>query len=286
MKTLLLPLFGDHSDQLGLSTAVTLARVFSLHMDVIHIRSDPATIFSSIAPNGMGLALTVPSIVEQIEEQENARADRARHYYKAFCEKEKLPVSEVPPGPRGVSVSWREIKGNDVDVIVQLGRLRDIVVIANAPRTSRLFPRELGELFGIGRPLLLAGPKVHKSIGRRISVAWKSVPEAARAIGAAMPLLAKAEQISVFSIEEELNRQTSLDLLIKQLRWHRLPVEGRVISPRSQPAPEALLSAAMDMKADLLVMGAYGHGRVRETIFGGFTHHMLSGVHLPIFMLH
>jgi len=101
-----------------------------------------------------------------------------------------------------------------------------------------------------------------------------------------MPLLAKAEQISVFSIEEELNRQTSLDLLIKQLRWHRLPVEGRVISPRSQPAPEALLSAAMDMKADLLVMGAYGHGRVRETIFGGFTHHMLSGVHLPIFMLH
>jgi hypothetical protein len=97
-------------------------------------------------------------------------------------------------------------------VIVQLGRLRDIVVIVNAPRTSRLFPAELGELFGIGRPLLLAGSKVPKSIGRRIAVAWKSVPEAARAIGAAMPLLAKAEQIFVFSIEEELNRQTSLDL--------------------------------------------------------------------------
>jgi hypothetical protein len=117
MKTLLLPLFGDHSDRLGLSTAVTLARVFSMHMDVVHIRGDPATIFSSIAPNGMGLALTAPSIVEQLEQQENARADRARHHYKVFCEKEKLPISEVPPGPRGVSVSWWEIKGNDVDVI-------------------------------------------------------------------------------------------------------------------------------------------------------------------------
>jgi len=111
MKTLLLPLFGDHSDQLGLSTAVTLARVFSMHMDVVHIRGDPATIFSSIAPNGMGLALTVPSIVEQLEQQENVRAGRARNHYKELCNKEKLPISEVPPGPRGVSVSWRGDQG-------------------------------------------------------------------------------------------------------------------------------------------------------------------------------
>jgi nucleotide-binding universal stress UspA family protein len=126
---------------------------------------------------------------------------------------------------------------------------------------------------------------VHKSIGRRIAIAWKSVPEAARAIGAAMPLLAKAQQISIFSIQEEQNRQ-SLDLLIEQLRWHRLPVEGRVISRRGRSAPEVLLKAVTDMTADLLVMGAYGQSRVRETIFGGFTHHMLGGVQLPVFMLH
>jgi nucleotide-binding universal stress UspA family protein len=193
-----------------------------------------------------------------------------------------LPESDV----RGVSVSWHETKGNVVNVVVKLGRLRDIVVIAHPARQSRFLPGELGKLLGLGRPLLLTGSKVLKSIGRRIAVAWKSAPEAARVIGAAMPLLAKAKKLSVLSIEVDQNRRASLDLLIEQLRWHRLPVEGRLISPWGRSAPEVLLKAVTDMKGDLLVMGAYCHSRVRETISGGFTHHMLRGVHLPVFMLY
>jgi nucleotide-binding universal stress UspA family protein len=102
-----------------------------------------------------------------------------------------------------------------------------------------------------------------------------------------MPLLEKAETIFVLSIEEdESTGQTSLERLVEQLRWHRLPVEGKAISHRGLPAPEEFLKAAADAEADLIVMGAYGHSRMREMVFGGFTQHVLRGTSFPIFMQH
>jgi nucleotide-binding universal stress UspA family protein len=186
-----------------------------------------------------------------------------------------------------VSASWREIAGNDVDVVLALGRLRDLVVIADAPVTSRLVPAGAGTLLLGGRPVLLAGSGTPRTIGRHIAIAWKDTPEAARAVWAAMPLLAGAEKVTVLSVEEGIQGdQGGQAALLEQLRWRRIHGEGATVSADGRPAPEALLGAAAKAKADLLVMGAYGHGSLREMIFGGFTRHMLKGRPLPVLMVH
>jgi nucleotide-binding universal stress UspA family protein len=287
MKTLLLPLFGDASDQPGLATAGALACTFGAHLDVLHIRGDSAAMFSAIPPGAMGLGLVPPGLFEELEKLEESRAARAKRHYDNFCKMEKVPVAESPPGPDGPSACWREATGRDVDVIATFARFRDLLVITNAERAIPLLPNDLGSLLGAGRPVLLAPARVPKSIGRRIVIAWKDTAEAARAISAATPLLTRAEKIYVISVEEdECTSRSSLDSLVEQLQWHRFPVKGSAVSPNGRTAPEALLEAAREVEADLIVMGAYGHNRIREMVFGGFTQHMIGGTPFPIFMLH
>src|SRR5262249_9459296 len=188
MRTLLVPVFGDRSDRLGLSTATALARHFGMHIEVLYARDDPIPILPSNAPGQIGLAFT-PNLFDLLDKQEEARLRRARRHFKDFCEQEKVPVAGSPPGPDGASARWHEIAGNDVDLVLALGRFRDLVVIADAPLTDRLVPAGAGVLLLGGRPVLLTGSGTLPTVGRRIAIAWKNTPEAARAVWAAMPLL-------------------------------------------------------------------------------------------------
>lgn len=287
MKTLLLPLFGEPIDQVTLSTAIALARRFSMHMDMIVARADATAVFSSVGSSALGLAFVTPTLLEEFETQEAARITRAMRHFTDFCRDEKVTATDEPPGPEGVSARWWEVRGSAADVILRMGRVRDLVVVANTAPGDRFLFGELAELFELGRPLLLAATPVPKSVGRRIAIAWKDALEAARAVAMAMPLLARAEKISIFSVDEEDGRsgRASLDPLLDQLRWHRFAVEGTALSRGGRPVREVFLEAAENASADLVVMGAYGHSRIRETVFGGFTHDMLRGAPLPMFMV-
>jgi nucleotide-binding universal stress UspA family protein len=123
-----------------------------------------------------------------------------------------------------------------------------------------------------------------------IAVAWKDAREAAVAMTAAMPLLARANRIEILSVsEQEGDEQKCLDCsesIVDQLRWHELNAYGRVVLPAGRSAPQAVLETAHGLEADLLVMGAYGRSRLREFLLGGFTQRVLEGVDLPVFAAH
>lgn len=123
-------------------------------------------------------------------------------HFTDFCRDAQVTATDEPPGPEGVSARWWEVRGSASDVILKMGRTRDLVVVANPTPGDRFLSGELAGLFELGRPLLVAGTPAPKPVGRRIAIAWKGVPEAARAVAMAMPLLAKAEKISVFSVDE------------------------------------------------------------------------------------
>jgi len=141
-----------------------------------------------------------------------------------------------------------------------------------------------------GRPVLLAPEKVIGGTIETIAVAWKDSREAAVAIMAAMPLFARAKRIEVLSVNEENgSEQKCLDCsesIVEQLRWHELNAYGRFVLPAGRSAPQAVLETAHGLRADLLVMGAYGRSRLREFLFGGFTRRILEGVDLPVFAAH
>ena len=85
--------------------------------------------------------------------------------------------------------------------------------------------------------------------------------------------------------EAERTPQEEADRLMAGLRWHDIPVSVRHLRPDGHSAAEILLSAAAEHSA-LLVMGGYGHSRLREWIFGGFTQRVLRGAEVPVLMAH
>jgi nucleotide-binding universal stress UspA family protein len=95
-----------------------------------------------------------------------------------------------------------------------------------------------------------------------------------------------AKQIVILTVDEDQRKpEEEAERLMTSLRWHGVPVSVRHLLPEGQSGPETLLSAAAEHAA-LLVMGGYGHSRLREWIFGGFTLHVLRGAAVPVLMAH
>ncbi len=119
----------------------------------------------------------------------------------------------------------------------------------------------------------------------RIAIAWKPTPQAARAVAAAMPLLVQASEITVISVEEEAAARDDAGRLARSLAWHGLAATTLPLKPSAEGAAATLLAGARD-RADLLVMGGYGHSRLREWVFGGFTQHVLADAPIPVLLAH
>lgn len=118
-----------------------------------------------------------------------------------------------------------------------------------------------------------------------VAIAWKPTREAAHAVAAAMPLLQRARQVHVVAwgtqaeADGPLNLENYLGLYGVAARWHRRPEEPADLG-------ELLLSQVLDLGADLLVMGCYGHGRAREWMLGGVSRTVLRLMTLPVLMAH
>jgi nucleotide-binding universal stress UspA family protein len=120
-----------------------------------------------------------------------------------------------------------------------------------------------------------------------IVVGWKETPEAARAVTAALPLIERARRVILLSIAEDgAASRAALEDLSLQLRWHGITAEVRVDIERPDRATTQLQQTASQAGADLLVIGGFGHGALREHLVGGVTKTLIDAAALPVFMLH
>jgi nucleotide-binding universal stress UspA family protein len=126
--------------------------------------------------------------------------------------------------------------------------------------------------------------------GRRVLVAWNASRAATRAVNDAMPLLARAETVTVLCIDPAADGRAHGETPGMDIAVHlaRHAVKARVETTVSGGigVGNALLSRVSDIGADLLVMGAYGHARVRELLLGGATRTILESMTLPVLMSH
>jgi nucleotide-binding universal stress UspA family protein len=236
--------------------------------------------------------MIISDTITAVEQHAKERTSNARANLAEFCQRRSIPAADDPPGPDGVSVAWREETGDEYDQITSRTRYHDVVVLAGGPeRAGRLADEALGGIIlGSGRPVFLASEQTSMAALDRIAVAWKDVPESARAITAAMPLLRRARHIDVFSVNESDEAAPECidcsDRIVRYLRWHGFNAKSQLVLSAGRAPVDALLESARGAGAELLVMGAYGHSRVREFIFGGFTHRILKGVELPVLLFH
>jgi nucleotide-binding universal stress UspA family protein len=287
IRSLLVPATGTETDLTALTTAAKIARAFLAHIEVLHVRLDAIDVAVQTA-SGQGGPL-VEHLIQQLEQDAHERESRARRTFEDFCRRENVPLlDESGSGPAvGPSAQWHVETGDEPDTVASHGIFADLVICARSPGnhfTARLILESA--LLNTGRPLLIpsAGGTPSDFRGDTVAIAWKPTPQAARAVAAAMPLLARAKDVVVMTVEEE-DSIGQADGLVRNLARHGLRVRTERLASGVRDAATILLDAAAK-EASLLVMGGYGHSRIREWVFGGFTRQVLADAPLPVFMAH
>jgi nucleotide-binding universal stress UspA family protein len=142
-----------------------------------------------------------------------------------------------------------------------------------------------------GRPLLLIpNTGLHATLGKRVLIGWNGRREAARAAFDALPILKTAEVVRVLWIDpenegDETGNFPSSDLCTGLAR-HGVNCVATELSKKSGNVGNTLLSYAHDTSSDLVVMGCYGHSRIREFVIGGVTRYVLKQAKIPILLSH
>jgi nucleotide-binding universal stress UspA family protein len=172
--------------------------------------------------------------------------------------------------------------------LVEYARLRDLTIVSVPESYDQWYAEAI--IFGSGRPTLVLpeSPPSRPFELNSIVVAWDFSRSAARAVADAIPMLEKAKRVHVVTVTNEkvLDTKHSSEELAKNLARHGIDVILDAVDAAGRSIGEVLTSVAASRKADLLVMGAYGHSRFREFILGGATKSMLSRPPIPILLSH
>ncbi|MHA1518002.1 MAG: hypothetical protein ACTSYK_05295 [Alphaproteobacteria bacterium] len=189
----------------------------------------------------------------------------------------------------GVAAELVTVEGLVSAAVAMRSRVSDMAVLPAIPEDEEdedelwTAARDAA-LFHSGRPVLVVPKEARGPLGMTVVIAWKDTVEAARAVAAAAPFLGTARRVRLLSINEGEESDDSASGMADYLTRAGYPVELETTTLGDRQVGEALLEATG--KGVLLVMGAYGHWRWREWIFGGATHHVLRNTDIPVLMCH
>jgi len=278
IKHILAYVDGTENDRAVLDHALEVARRFISHIDVLHVRFDA----------GRGYEPYLDRLLDLPVERAIAEAaTRACRHFEDWQVQRKLPLREGGPAISGPSTLWREIVGYENEVVAQLGRLSDLIVMGRPNErsiSSSLMALETA-LFDTCRPVLMVPNSEPANLFHRPLIAWNGSLEAARAVGFALPFLVECEGgVDVFAAPEP-KHHTATGELLRYLRWHGIPAE-RISVEDSRPIGVSLLAHATANNAGLIVMGAYTHGHYRQFLFGGVTRHVMHYACTTVLLAH
>lgn len=284
IRTILVPVSGVGGASEQLATAFLVGGMLEAHMDVFHVSLDPR---ESVAYVGEGMTSgMIEDVMTAAEREAEARAARARESFDAKCKDGAVPVVDTPQGA-GFTTSFSTATGREYDLVAARGRLADLIAVARPSKDNDATTQATLEvaLMETGRPVLVTPPAAPSRLASTVVIAWNGSHQAALAIGGALPLLRGAATITVLAVTEGSSVVSSQDL-VNYFAWHGLAAEGKDIEVSATTIGATLLEQARQAGADLLVMGAYTHSRLRQLIFGGVTRAVLEGAEIPVFMAH
>lgn len=276
IKTILT--FCDTSPQMEarLKIACDLARQFEAHLVGTFVRGQ--IVVPAYMEAGVGADLIL------LQEK---RLDDLQARTKALFEK--------VTGPSGLNCEWRATRGDIYEQATMHARYADLVLTGQFDpklRDPDIVP-DLAEMVALdaGRPVLVV-PYIGITgrLGRHILVAWNASREATRAVKDALPFLKAAQQVTVLVIDPRggaggHGEQPGADIAAFLAR-HGVKVTASQTTSNKIDAGDVLLSRAADLNADMIVMGAYGHSRLREMVLGGVTRRIMGSMTVPVLISH
>ena len=277
IKDMVVNLVGRGPQDFAADYALSVAAMFGAHL------VGTAFVYDAVIPDGALGAIPVDLI--ELQQEENSKiANTAVERFNARAK------------AAGVSAETRTLDatlGGAAALFARIARRFDLSVVGQAQREHGASEDLLIEaaLFESGRPVVLV-PYIQKQGLKldRVVVCWDGERTAARAIADAMPFLERAKAVDVVVVAEERKQDKQEEIagveMIAHLVRHGVPATAKRTSKGDISIENVILSYTADSGADFLVMGGYGHSRLREFILGGVTRDILASMTLPVLMSH
>ena len=265
---------GDRPSPVG-DYAISVAAAFEAHLSAIAFVYDPI-----VPVSGAGY---IPADVIEMQERENTAASKAAlDGFTAASTRAGITAE-----PLTLSASLAGVG----DQFSHLARRFDLAIVGQAEPERSAVEEVIAEatLFQSGRPVIIV-PYIQKDPLKldRVMVCWDGSRAATRAIADAMPLLKKAGQVEIVIVSNERGKQDEIEGadMAQHLARHGLKVEVKRTVLGDIDVADVILSHAADASADFIVMGGYGHSRLREFVLGGVTRSIFQSMTAPVLMSH
>ena len=274
IKDVVVNLSGRAPQDFAADYAISVAATFGARIAGI------AFLYEPVIPDGtLG---GVPVELIELQREENSKA--AKGAVSRF---------EAAAKQAGVAAETRILDatfGGAATLFARIARRFDLAVVGQAQREYGVSEELMieGALFESGRPVIVV-PYIQKRglTLERVLACWDGGRTSARAIGDAMPILERASSVDIVIVaEERKNDEITGANMSEHLTRHGIAVNVKRIAKGDLTIEDAILSYAADSGADFMVMGGYGHSRLREFILGGVTRGILATMTVPVFMSH
>ena len=271
MTSILLHVHDDSGAESRLQAACDIARAAHAHINCVQVTSMPGLIASDLY-GGASMAPAIAAELQEIDARLRTRMeDRLRR--------------------EGVSWDWRQAEGDLVHGLLSASALSDLMIVTlpAGPRREMSDPPHIVDDLALGgRTPVLAVPQAARGVAvtGRALVAWDGSQQASAALRMAVPFLKLAEEVNVVTVEEAGKYPFPSTDAPEYLARHGIKSQLHVW-PREGRSIETALQAAIGvLSPDWMAMGAYGHSRLRELVFGGVTRSMLRQARVPLLLAH
>ena len=278
IKDLLVYLDETEAGSARLDLACAIARKHGAHLIGLFVMDAAVPAMAGAESGGLALA----QLIEVMRADSLAAGQRVEATFRDKTRRE------------GVAGEWRLVEGLTPQQVALHGRYADLIILGQDSPDETVVaagPTLEAALFTSGRPVLVV-PYANSAttIARRVLIGWNGKREATRAVNDALPLIADADSVTVMVVNPEpgsdAHGEESGADIARHLARHGVTVTvERLVAPDLAPN-DALLNRAAETGADLIVIGGYGHSRLRELVLGGVTRGLLRHMTIPVLMSH
>ena len=285
IRSILLPLAGMSNAESALQVGGYLTSMFNAHLSVLHVGTDMQEI-GPLVGEGMSGAMVEDMIAAALKESAS-RLKGVHQLFNDFIQRTHIPVVKAETHhPHGPSASFITHTGHTRSIVSFQARLSDLVVVRQPNPEGDVSSSDTlhAVLFESGRGVIIVPPVATETVGRRVCIGWNGTVEAASAIHHALPLLRRADAVHIVHSPAYQRPGPDARHVAAFLARHDIAATIHKFGSDYRPVGEDMLATAHSFAADLLVMGAYSHSRLRQMILGGVTRHMLENSDIAVLM--
>jgi nucleotide-binding universal stress UspA family protein len=289
MRIIMVPVADRPESIAALDSAMSLAAHLSANVHACHIRPHR---YSTVRLPAEASYLLPADELPEFSAADRKSAETASKAAKELVEKiaasRNFTVRKQLNGTSERNLTWKEEVGHVEQLMPIIGPFADLIVVSRPKRANSRIARLFMEqaLLYSSRPVLILPHGRRLKVGRRVVIGWDQTQNAMRSVVAAIPILQRADEVSILTSGTGKAHGAKAGQLLKYLRaWG---IDANATRTRGSDDNEAgdLEAHLQDVNADLLVMGSYSRHRLRQRLFGGVTDHFLAKSKTPVLMTH